>query len=328
MAQQVSRPERVRELESWPHHLSCVLWWVQGYASPSSPSNLQAPGELNLAGVMRGEELALPHHWLDHLGEWALYPHSGAGPDDKHTSEPQSWGCKSKQGSKQAGELAQTLTGCNTCESRTSTLTEQHSGAGSGGMGAGGSTPRAWEQEGWPCLLLMEVLGGLARAGLESSPWWYRWGRANTLTSYYPGPNPGLCEWLSWIKRQVLLIQSCKISMTQGNNRITERSPGEDPILTMSQKPEISNQINDSLQWIFTMNIAMNMCGQRDTLWDKLWHSTASIWDVFMPYLCCCSFVCVCVLFWGRGCQGEGWIWGDGKVSRAGVHDVKLKNNE
>jgi hypothetical protein len=39
-----------------------------------------------------------------------------------------------------------------------------------------------------------------------------------------------------------------RISMTQSNNRITERSPGEDPILMMSQKPEILNQTNASLQ--------------------------------------------------------------------------------
>ena len=39
---------------------------------------------------------------------------------------------------------------------------------------------------------------------------------------------------------------------TQGSNRmITRRKPGEDPILMMSQKPEISNQTNDSLQWTF-----------------------------------------------------------------------------
>jgi hypothetical protein len=38
--------------------------------------------------------------------------------------------------------------------------------------------------------------------------------------------------------------------MTQSNNRITRSSPDEDPILMVSQKPEILNQI-DSLQGIF-----------------------------------------------------------------------------
>jgi hypothetical protein len=36
--------------------------------------------------------------------------------------------------------------------------------------------------------------------------------------------------------------------MMQGNNRITRRSPDEDLILISSQKPEISNQVNDTLQ--------------------------------------------------------------------------------
>ena len=41
-------------------------------------------------------------------------------------------------------------------------------------------------------------------------------------------------------------IRSCRISMTEGNNRITWRSPSEDPILMVSQMPEISNRTNDS----------------------------------------------------------------------------------
>ena len=39
--------------------------------------------------------------------------------------------------------------------------------------------------------------------------------------------------------------------MTQGNNRITKKSPGEDPALTMSQKPEALNQTIDSLRRTF-----------------------------------------------------------------------------
>ena len=39
--------------------------------------------------------------------------------------------------------------------------------------------------------------------------------------------------------------------MTQGNNRMTGRSPSEEPMLLMSQKPETSNQTNDSLQSTF-----------------------------------------------------------------------------
>jgi hypothetical protein len=37
-------------------------------------------------------------------------------------------------------------------------------------------------------------------------------------------------------------------SMAQGNNRITRRSPGEDPILMVPQRPEIFSQTSDSLQ--------------------------------------------------------------------------------
>ena len=38
-------------------------------------------------------------------------------------------------------------------------------------------------------------------------------------------------ELLECVKDPVLQSQSCRISMTQGNNRISERSPREDPVL-------------------------------------------------------------------------------------------------
>jgi hypothetical protein len=38
-------------------------------------------------------------------------------------------------------------------------------------------------------------------------------------------------ELLECRKRPVLQSQSCRISMTPGSNRISERSPGEDPVL-------------------------------------------------------------------------------------------------
>ena len=55
-----------------------------------------------------------------------------------------------------------------------------------------------------------------------------------------------ICELLERVKGPVLQPQSCRISMTQGNNRITGRSPSEDPVLMVSQKPEAWNQTNDS----------------------------------------------------------------------------------
>jgi hypothetical protein len=38
-------------------------------------------------------------------------------------------------------------------------------------------------------------------------------------------------EILEHMKEMVLWIQSCKISMTRGNNRISKRSSDEDPVL-------------------------------------------------------------------------------------------------
>lgn len=43
---------------------------------------------------------------------------------------------------------------------------------------------------------------------------------------------------LVFMKGPVLLLQSCRVSMTQCNNRIT-RNPSEVPILMLSQKPEL-----------------------------------------------------------------------------------------
>jgi hypothetical protein len=40
-------------------------------------------------------------------------------------------------------------------------------------------------------------------------------------------------ELLEHMKGPILQIQSCRISMAQGNNQITERSPGDDPVLIM-----------------------------------------------------------------------------------------------
>ena len=50
--------------------------------------------------------------------------------------------------------------------------------------------------------------------------------------------------------------------MTQSNNRIARKSPDEDLILMVSQKSEILNQTNDSLQ--------VKVCAQTDILWDTL----------------------------------------------------------
>ena len=82
-----------------------------------------------------------------------------------------------------------------------------------------------------------------AWAVMESWPWWRGHGRAGKLTNSattqvliqafelaHPNIYP-ISELLEHVKGLVLQIQSCRISMTQGNNRTSERSPSEDPVL-------------------------------------------------------------------------------------------------
>ena len=70
-------------------------------------------------------------------------------------------------------------------------------------------------------------------------------------------------ELLGCVKGPVLLIQSCKISMTQGNNRMTRRQPSEDPVLMVSQKSEILSQTN---QCLIAMNISKERCMDRGSI--------------------------------------------------------------
>lgn len=51
-----------------------------------------------------------------------------------------------------------------------------------------------------------------------------------------------------WLKGPVLLTQSCRISITQVNIRITGKSSDDDPIFMAAQTPATSNQTNKSLQ--------------------------------------------------------------------------------
>ena len=53
-------------------------------------------------------------------------------------------------------------------------------------------------------------------------------------------------ELLEFMKQLVLQIQNYRIFITQSNNRITERSPSEDPVLIEQQKPEVLYQTSDS----------------------------------------------------------------------------------
>lgn len=48
-------------------------------------------------------------------------------------------------------------------------------------------------------------------------------------------------ELLECMKGLILQIQSCRFSMTPGNNSISDRSPSEDPVLIAQHKPEALN---------------------------------------------------------------------------------------
>jgi hypothetical protein len=117
------------------------------------------------------------------------------------------------------------------------------------------------------------------------------------------------------IKGPVLLFQSCRISMTQSNGTMI-RSPSEDPILMVSQKPEILNFISISI-WKWRWGI---YCGTHYSFHNEMF-----------SMLCCfvvCLLACSCVLFSEGSCKGKGWIWGDRKMSVTGVHDVKFTKNQ
>ena len=83
------------------------------------------------------------------------------------------------------------------------------------------------------------------------------------------------CKWLEFMKGPVLLIQTCRISMTQaGQRQDTLRKPGEDPGLMVSQKPEILNLTNDSSQWIFAReDMWTRVCTVRHTVTHCSFHN-------------------------------------------------------
>ncbi|GAB1287890.1 Golgi pH regulator [Apodemus speciosus] len=90
-----------------------------------------------------------------------------------------------------------------------------------------------------------------------------------------------ICELLEHVKELVLQSQSCRVSMTQGDNRRSERSPSEDPVLTVWQKPEALNQTSDSLQLTFAeMAVARRTMFQRGDVQNKpsgLWGMLKSV---------------------------------------------------
>lgn len=95
----------------------------------------------------------------------------------------------------------------------------------------------------WSHLLPMEALGGLARpVSTGALTLWTRENQYADQLSCHPGPDPGcwadppqnfiIFKWLGHVKGPVLLIQSCRLSMTQDN----PEEASMDPILILSQK--------------------------------------------------------------------------------------------
>ena len=64
-------------------------------------------------------------------------------------------------------------------------------------------------------------------------------------------------------KQLVLKSLSCRTSMTQGNNSLSESTPSEHSVLMMKQKPEASNQTNPH----FKGHLQVKLFGQKGELW-------------------------------------------------------------
>ena len=166
-------------------------------------------------------------------------------------------------------------------------------------MCAGGDVraPRVWEQKSWPCLLRVAVLGVLAGAVLESSPWWCRCA-ANRLT----------CSAITLAQIQGSELAHPKIYIicdlpvegwscwpkAAGSpwHRVTTGQPGGVLVTIQywydrSQRPRARTICNEHLQ--------VKMCRQRDIVWDTL----QLPWQMFSNF-CFVLFVClfVCLLFY------------------------------
>lgn len=138
-------------------------------------------------------------------------------------------------------------------------------------------------------------------------------------------PNLMFLKRSKYLKRQVLWFQNCRICMTQGNKRISGKSPSGDPILMVSQKSEILYQTNYSLQWTFaSKNVSTEgyIVGHSVTYYNL--HSEIRSFLCFVFVVLVYLFVCVfvCMFYLGRGCNDKRQIWG--RDEHYWVHDVKL----
>lgn len=82
-----------------------------------------------------------------------------------------------------------------------------------------------------------------------------------------------ICDLLEHVKGQVLQTPSCRISMTQGNDRITKRGPCVGPALTVWQKPEALSQT----MTLCNAHLQIKINGQKGLLHDLLCHTTVSM---------------------------------------------------
>ena len=102
--------------------------------------------------------------------------------------------------------------------------------------------------------------------------------------------------------------ESCRISMTQSNNRIAGRSPHEDPTMMVSQKPQILNQTNGYC----------NEHLQVKFMWTKGYTVGHTVLSASRTRCFLYLVVCLCVFYFGwlqgqrvdmRG-QGDEQAWG------------------
>lgn len=116
-------------------------------------------------------------------------------------------------------------------------------------------------------------------------------------------------ELLDYVKRPILKIQSCRISTTQGNKRLSKRSPDKNSALIVYQKPEALNQTEDSLQCSFASKDVL-------TKGYTVWHITASVirWLLLFILSYFISFE-------------EGILQGQ-TMNRTEVHNVTILKNQ
>jgi hypothetical protein len=137
-------------------------------------------------------------------------------------------------------KAASALTGCSTQENGPCTFPGKHSRVGPVRWVYGWAAPRLSIRVGELPLLL--ALGELAGAVLENLPWWCECGEPVTWPVYLlprprsralSGPTPNIYpidEPLEHMKGWALQIQSCRISMTQGKNRMSKTFAEENPV--------------------------------------------------------------------------------------------------